>query len=158
MIRETNIEDSEILAEIISESFKDVAERFSLTPENCPKHPSNYTVSWVEADFKRGVRYFILYQDNTPAASTGLEIPSSDICYLERLAVLPEMRGNHFGIELTRHVIKCAESEGIPKMSIGIIDEQTELKEWYRNLGFVETGTKSFPHLPFTVCFMELKL
>ena len=158
MIREANIEDSEILAEIISESFKDVAQRFLLTPENCPKHPSNYTASWVESDFERGVRYFILYQDNTPVGCAGLEIPGQDVCYLERLSVLPEMRGNHFGVDLFRHTINCAESNGISKVSIGIIDEQADLKEWYRNLGFIVTGTKSFPHLPFTVCFMELGL
>ncbi len=157
MIREANIEDSEILADIISESFKDVANRFSLTPENCPRHPSNYTASWVESDFKRGVRYFILYQDNTPVASVGLEIPGPEVCYLERLSVVPEMRGNRFGIELVRHTIKCAASNGIQKISIGIIDKHTELKKWYKNLGFIETGTRSFPHLPFTVCFMELE-
>ena len=158
MIREACIEDSKVLANIISESFKDVAKRFSLTPENCPKHPSNYTASWIESDFERGVRYFILSKDNIPVGCAGLETPGPEVCYLERLSVLPELRGNHFGLALFRHTISCAASNGIPKMSIGIIDEQTELKEWYRNLGFIETGIKNFPHLPFTVCFMELKL
>jgi N-acetylglutamate synthase-like GNAT family acetyltransferase len=158
MIREAHIEESEILAEIISESFADVAIRFSLTPENCPKHPSNCTVSWIESDFKRGVRYFILSRNSNPAGCAGLESPVPDICYLERLAVLPEMRGNHYGVDLVRHTVNCAVSNGVEKLSIGIIDRHTELKEWYKNLGFVETGTRSFPHLPFTVCFMELEL
>ena len=158
MIREADIEDSEVLAKIIHESFKDVAERFSLTPENCPRHPSNCTASWIESDFGRGVRYFILYRDNFPVGCAGLEIPGPEVCYLERLSVLPEMRGNHFGVDLVQHVVTCAESSDAQKMSIGIIDTQTELKEWYKNLGFVEKGTKSFPHLPFTVCFMELEI
>ena len=29
------------------------------------------------------------------------------------------------------------------------------LKDWYGKLGFVEISTMKFPHLPFTVCFME---
>ena len=158
MIREAHIEESEILAEIISESFADVAIRFSLTPENCPRHPSNCTASWIQSDFERGVRYFILLQDNTPAGCAGLEIPGPEICFLERLAVLPEMRGNRYGIELVRHTVKCAASNGVKKVSIGIIDRHVELKEWYNNLGFIETGTKSFSHLPFTVCIMELEI
>ena len=158
MIREATIEDSEILSEIISESHRDVAERFSLTPENCPKHPSNCTSSWIKADFARGVRYFLMFQEGDALGCTGLEIQSPDVCYLERLSVLPEKRGNRFGVELLRHALDCAVSNGVSKVSIGIIDRYTELKEWYRKLGFIEVGTKTFPHLPFTVCFMELKV
>ena len=32
------------------------------------------------------------------------------------------------------------------------------LKNWYMSYGFRETGTKAFPHLPFTVCFMEKEI
>jgi len=158
MIREATIENSEVLAKIISESFRDVAQRFSLTPENCPKHPSNCTTSWIESDFARGVQYFIFFQDDNPIGCVGLESPSIEVCYIERLSVLPEMRGKHFGINLFQHTVDCATSKGVSKVSIGIIAKHTELKKWYKNLGFIELGTKSFPHLPFLVCFMELEL
>lgn len=158
MIREATIEDAEILANIISESFRNVARRFSLTQENCPKHPSNCTISWIESDMERGVEYFILFQSGSPIGCVGLERPSMDVCYLERLSVLPEMRGKHFGISLVRHALHYAASKGARKVSIGIIAEQTELKEWYNAQGFVEVGLKSFPHLPFQVCFMALNL
>jgi hypothetical protein len=35
--------DIDRLARLIRHSFADVARRFALTPQNCPKHPSNYT-------------------------------------------------------------------------------------------------------------------
>jgi hypothetical protein len=41
------------------------------------------------------------------------------------------------------------------KISIGIIEENTVLKRWYSNNGFIHLGTKTFDHLPFTVGFME---
>ena len=44
------------------------------------------------------------------------------------------------------------------KITIGIIEENTVLKKWYEESGFVSTGTKASPHLPFTVGFMEVKL
>ena len=157
MIREATIKDSEVLAGIIRNSFRDVALRFSLTKDNCPRHPSNYTSSRIESDILRGIRYFILYMDGNPTGCVGIESPDTDVCYLERLSVLPGMRGRHFGIRLVRHVLDCAASKGAGRVSIGIIAEHTELKEWYESLGFVETQIKSFPHLPFKVCMMEIR-
>ncbi|MEJ6951365.1 hypothetical protein [Natronospora cellulosivora (SeqCode)] len=40
-------------------------------------------------------------------------------------------------------------------LKIGVINENKVLKEWYIDLGFLETGRKNFSHLPFEVCFME---
>lgn len=67
---QSNIND---LARLIRHSFADVATRFGLTPENCPKHPSNCTPGWVAADLQRGVRYYILMADNTPVGCVGAE-------------------------------------------------------------------------------------
>ena len=158
MIKEAIITDCEVLVKIIRNSFHDVAMRFSLTKDNCPKHPSNCTSSWIESDISRGVQYYILYENENPIGCVAIEKPSADVCYLERLSVLPEMRGKHFGIRLVQHGLECATSKGVSKVGIGIIDEQTELKEWYIQLGFVETQTKRFPHLPFTVCLMEYEI
>jgi N-acetylglutamate synthase-like GNAT family acetyltransferase len=95
-IREANTADIPLLSRLIRESFRDVAERFCLTAENCPKHPSNCTDAWVENDLKRGVAYFILEKDNTAAGCVALEKASADVCYLGRLAVAPRCRKNGF--------------------------------------------------------------
>ena len=155
MIKKATPNDRDVLVKIIRDSFLDVARRFSLTKDNCPKHPSNCTSSWIESDIARGVQYAILYVDEKAIGCVAIEKPSADVCYLERLAVLPEMRGKHFGIRLVQYATEWAAAKGVDRISIGVINEQTELKEWYRHLGFVETQTKSFPHLPFTVCLME---
>lgn len=158
MIKEATLNDSEVLVKLIRNSFHDVARRFSLTKGNCPKHPSNCASSWIESDISRGVQYYILYVDKNPIGCVAIEKPSADVCYLERLSVLPEMRGKHFGIRLVQYALECAALKGARKVSIGIIDEQTELKEWYIQLGFDVTETKSFPHLPFTVCLLEFEI
>jgi hypothetical protein len=46
-------------------------------------------------------------------------------------------------------------NNGGKKVSIGIINENRRLKDWYISCGFAETGTRKFEHLPFEVCFME---
>ena len=50
------------------------------------------------------------------------------------------------------------ENTGVKKITIGIIEDNTILKDWYETLGFIHTGTKEFDSLPFTVGFMELAL
>ena len=158
MIKEATLDDRKVLAILIRDSFRDVARRFSLTKDNCPKHPSNCASSWIESDISCGVQYYILYVDENPIGCVAIEKPSADVCYLERLSVLPEMRGKRLGIRLVQHALKCAALKGARKVSIGIIDEQTELKEWYTQLGFVVTEIKNFPHLPFTVCLMDFEI
>lgn len=158
MIREAEPKDCDLLAEIIRHSFRDVAFRFSLTEDNCPKHPSNCTALWIEQDILRGVRYFILSADENPVGCVGIERAGGDVCYLERLAVLPEMRGRGFGVRLVQYALSQAASMGAGRVGIGIIAEHAELRQWYEKLGFVEIQTKSFAHLPFNVCLMEIEL
>ena len=157
-IRRATEKDAELIAEIIRHSFQDVAECFALTLENCPKHPSNCTTEWIEWDQARGVEYFILSQGGESIGCVGLESPSPDLCYLERLAVLPGRRHQGLGRALVLHALTYAKGTGASTVSIGIIAAHAKLKHWYAALGFKERETKSFPQLPFRVCFMEFDM
>jgi len=148
--------DIDLLSMLIRDSFADVADRFELTPENCPKHPSNYTGEWVERDLKRGVRYFILIADGAVVGCVGVEKASPAICYMERLAVLPDHRGQGYGTRLVRHAIDQAREIGAFTVGIGIIAADTGLRDFYKALGFNEGETKTFPHLPFAVAFLNV--
>jgi N-acetylglutamate synthase-like GNAT family acetyltransferase len=154
-IRICTEEDAQVLAETIRKSFQDVAERFSLTQENAPRHPSNCTVDWIRKNMEDGVTYFAMENENHVVGCVALEWANTEVCYLERLAVLPDQRRRGFGKALVEHVLSEAKLLGVNYVSIGIIAEQTELKNWYRGLGFVEGENKEFPHLPFCVTFMS---
>ena len=157
-IRAATIDDVSILSGLICHCYRDVAHRFGLTPENCPKHPSNCTEEWIQNDFSRAVSYYILEHNSLPAGCAALEMPDPGLGYLERLAVLPANRRKGFGRRLIDHVFSRAQDSGIKKISIGIIAAQTELKRWYQKIGFVEGDTKEFKHLPFLVTFMTYNL
>ena len=43
-------------------------------------------------------------------------------------------------------------------MTIGIIEENNRLRDWYIRQGFSHIGTKVLPHLPFTVGLMVLSV
>jgi N-acetylglutamate synthase-like GNAT family acetyltransferase len=129
-IREANSDDISLLSGLIRQSYRDVADRFKLTPANCPKHPSNCTDKWVENDFARGVDYFILEHMDRPVGCVAIESAKADLCYLERLAVLPHKRNKGFGSQLVGHIFQTARKLGSKKISIGIIAAPTELAQW----------------------------
>ena len=157
-IRAARPDEAALLAEIIARSFADVAARFGLTAAKCPKHPSNCTPEWVSGDFARGVTYFLLEMEGKPVACVALEQADAAHCYLERLAVLPDMRRQGLGRALVEHVADQASRLGAKSLGIGIIAAQDELRRWYLKLDFRQGQTKSFAHLPFEVLFMERNL
>ncbi|MCJ7773432.1 MAG: GNAT family N-acetyltransferase [Desulfobacterales bacterium] len=153
-IRQASIDDIPVLIDLIRRSFRDVAKRFGLTRENCPTHPSFYTVDRMKLDFGKNIQYFLIEHNGTVVGCTALEKATPDTCYLERLGVLPKKRRNGFGNALVQHVFSEARSLGAKWISIGIIDDDEELKSWYANIGFLKKETKEFKHLPFLVTFM----
>ena len=153
-IRNAQPTDAPLLAELIRNSFRDVAERFSLTAANCPTHPSQCQTSWVESAMAKGVRYYLLEIDGTPAGCVAVEHAKPDVCYIERVAVLPTYRRQGFGRALVQHAIDQVRLLGVHCAQIAIIAEHTELRDWYASLGFIAKDTKSFPQLPFKVTFM----
>jgi ribosomal protein S18 acetylase RimI-like enzyme len=103
--------------------------------------------------------------DKAPVDTTATEQTSSEVSKenettyeMEKLAVLPKYRHLGYGkalIDFTKEYVKSQNGEIV---TIGIIDENTTLKQWYSAYGFTEKGTKTFSHLPFIVCFMEIKV
>lgn len=157
-IREAQAQDAEDLARMIRLSHRDVAEKFHLSQENCPKHPSFCQESWVQDDFSRGVRYFFVNMDGCPAGCVALERASDQEIYVERLSVVPEKRRKGAGVRLVAHALGEAVNLGVDALGIGIISEFTELKTWYESLGFEEVAVKRFDHLPFQVSFMNRRV
>lgn len=154
IIREASAKDLTTIAMLVSESNKDIAEKFGLNADNCPKHPSFCTEAWVKSDLARGERYFILEEDSVPIACVAYENPSAGLAYLNRLSVLPPYRNRGIGAHLVKYIIQLAQASSIQTISIGVIGEHSDLQRWYRSLGFIDGETKHFPHLPFSVKYM----
>ena len=155
IIREASAKDLTTIAMLVSESNKDIAEKFGLNADNCPKHPSFCTEAWVKSDLARGERYFILEEDSVPIACVAYENPSAGLAYLNRLSVLPPYRNRGIGAHLVKYIIQLAQASSIQTISIGVIGEHSDLQRWYRSLGFIDGETKRFPHLPFSVKYMS---
>ncbi len=158
IIRQASKGDIEVLISILRNSYRNVAERFELTKGNCPKFLGFCAKERAKSDFEKGIKYYILEQDHQPRGCVALEKASQDVCYLERLAVLPRHRRKGYGKMLVNHLFEQARKNGIQRVEIGMISKDRKLKNWYKKLGFVQTGTKKFDHLPFIVAFMSVEL
>lgn len=142
---------------VIRDAFSTVAKDLNLTRENAPTHPFFSTAEQLVELHKKAV-FFGLYVNGEQIGFVSVEKAGNGTYFLGRLAVIPPLRHRGYGRKLVEFTLDYAKRQGGVKVALGIIDEYLILKDWYRTLGFIETGTKRFEHLPFTVCFMEYDL
>lgn len=148
----------EICLDIIHKSFITVADDFDLTKGNCPSHTAFISLEKLKAQYLAGRAMFLYEKDGEKVGYFSLK-KNSDAVELDNLAVLPSYRHLGIGKEMIVFAKEYASDRlHADKLTIGIIEENTVLRKWYENLGFVHTGTKKFPHLPFTVGFMEINI
>lgn len=150
--------DAELLATLVRESNKDVADLFDLNIHNAPKHPSFCTSEWILSEFVRGQEYFIITDAGIAMGCVGFEQPDQGTAYLNRLSVLPDYRCRGIGSKLVSHILDYSEAKGIKSVSIGIVAEHIKLKDWYLKLGFNAGSIQKFEHLPFDVLYMHYDL
>lgn len=158
IIQVKNKEQLNICLDIIRNSFITVAEEFGLTENNCPSHTAFMTVDKLEKQFDNGRLMFLFYQDAVPVGYFYLAKSGDNEWELNNLAVLPEYRQLGIGKAMVDYAVATVKSYDGNKISIGIIEENTKLKNWYLKLGFTHVSKRKFEHLPFTVGFMELNL
>jgi N-acetylglutamate synthase-like GNAT family acetyltransferase len=99
-----------------------------------------------------------LEKQNVPCGCVALERAQPDVFYLERLSVLPQFRRNGLGEVLVNHAVNESKKLGAHRVDIGIISDHTELRDWYKRLGFSIKSETRFEHLPFKVTFMSKEL
>ena len=158
-IRETSSpSDLDVSLRVIRDSFQTVTGQFGLTEENCPTHPAFMTAGQLEDMKDRGLKLFGLFSRGQQVGFIAVEKNEGGVFWIEKLAVLPSHRHHGFGEKLVGHAIDYIRENGGTKVSLGMIDEHTVLKDWYKGLGFRQTSARRFPHLPFTVCMMEKNL
>lgn len=150
-------DDLEASLRIVRTAFATVAARLGLTVGNCPTHPSFITIEGLEKIRDAGMTLFGLFEGDEQAGFVAVEDAGGGVWYLEKLAVLPERRRAGYGERLVRHALEYIRSRGGRTVSIGVIDEDLPLRRWYARFGFVATARKRYPHLPFAVCFMEMR-
>ncbi len=142
-------------ANVIRRSFATVAKDFGFTRENCPGHTSFITDEKLKDKIKDGYYPFGLYLGSEIIGFVSLVHINNGVYEMNEVSVLPEWRHYGYGkmmLEFCKE--KVRELNGV-KIIIGIIEDNTTVKNWYAANGFVHIGKKNFAGLPFTVGLME---
>jgi len=155
MIREVGKSELRECLDVIHQSFATVADEFGLTAESCPTNGAFMPLERLESNVAEGSLLFAICEDEKIVAVMQLSPDGSEDIEIGKLAVLPAYRHKGYGRALIAFAKQKAKALEIPKIVIEIMEDNTRLKNWYEAMGFVHTGTGIFPHLPFTVGFME---
>lgn len=158
MIKKANLDDFQSCADIIKESFITIAEKFGITQENAPNYVAfSTTVDKLRKQYDSGREMYVYITDNKIVGFFSLAF-SESICELNNLCVSPAWRHNGIGEELLIYAVHRAKSRKANKLTISLIEENTELKEWYSSFGFVHTNTVKYDCFPFTCGYMAMYL
>jgi len=157
-IRPLSAEQLRQYADVIRRSFATVADDFGWTRESCPGHPAFITDERLESKIKDGYYSFGCFAGEKIFGFAALTDIGGGVYEMSRVSILPEWRHYGYGRALLDFCKAKVTELGGNKITIGIVEENTVLKNWYAANGFIHTGTKSFEYLPFTVGFMEWNL
>lgn len=145
-------------AAVIRESFATVAAEFGITEQKCPNYTSFIKTEKLEKEFATGYLMYGYYVNGQIAGFVSLSNAGGMAYELHHLAVLPEYRHKGVGRNILEFCVQKVKEHGGNKIALGMIEENTRLKEWYKSYGFIHTETKTFAHLPFTAGYMELEV
>ena len=156
-IRAVSDGDTDECVKVIRESFGTVAREFGITEENAPRFTA-FAVDRERIDRQ-------LHGERRPMFGYFLEgemvgyyslMPKADgSCELNNLAVLPAFRHRRIGEELLLDAFVRAREMDAEKMTLGLVEENRLLRQWYESFGFRHTGTKKYDFFPFTCGYME---
>jgi ribosomal protein S18 acetylase RimI-like enzyme len=142
---------------VLRRSFGTVADEYGISQLNAPTNPAFATAESMKKYLKKPGELYGLFEKSRMIGCVAIE-PSKrqgGTYYIERLAVIPERRHLGHGDALISFALRRIAQNGGHIASIGIMNENRQLKEWYLEKGFVEVETKRFSHVPFEVCYMS---
>lgn len=144
-------------ADVIRRSFATVAQDFGWTRENAPGHVSFLTDEQLQHQMINHETFGFCVGGEI-VGFVALKYLGGGVFELRKISILPEWRHYGYGKKLLDFCKTVVKEHGGSKVILDIIEENTVLKDWYADNGFVHIGTKKYEHLPFTTGYMECML
>ena len=157
IIRQIDRDEIKVCVQVIRKSFVTVAQEFGLTIENCSGNASFMEAGQLYKQYDEGRSMFAYLDNDIIVGYFSLSKNDGRSFSLNNLAVLVEYRHKGYGREMIIFAMNKAREMGSNKMTIGLIEESTKLRNWYSSLGFIHTGSRKYKYLPFTVGFMKIE-
>lgn len=160
MIEKIQEKDLAQCVQVIKESFLTVAEELGFTAENAPRFTA-FATTEDRLRFQLENEHRPMYgycEDGKIIGYYSLAQQDRDSCELNNLSVLPQYRHRGIGGSLLADAFQKAKELGCKRINIGIVEENTVLRKWYEDKGFIHLGTKKFDFFPFTCGYMKKEL
>ena len=160
MIKKVEANDIAECVKVIRTSFLAVADEFGFTAKNAPRFTA-FSVNEERLLWQLNIEHrpmYAFYYNSTIVGYYSLLLQENSECELNNLCVLPSYRHKGIGEGLLKSAFTEAKKLGCAKINIGIVEENTVLKNWYESFGFVHTKTEKYDFFPFTCGYMEKSL
>jgi diamine N-acetyltransferase len=155
-IRKIERESLGQLLDVLHESFGTVAAEFDLDRATNPSNGAFIGKHELEELVEKGLMMYGYHEKGKIVGCVGLKQGNAkDVFYIEKLCVVPAKRHSGIGFDLLQFAENEIRSRNGKTISIGIINKNARLKNWYMRNGYQEYELKSYEHLPFEVCLME---
>lgn len=159
MIKQIIKSDLVSCLEVFHLGYETVAIEFGLTEENCPdRGRANLPFDKLVSEFENGTLMFGYFLEDKIVGFVSIKIDNNGVCKLNDIIILPEYRQKGYGKELLDFCIIKALELGADRITLGMIDDNQKLKNWYVKNGFINIGFKKFEKAPFMVGYMERSL
>jgi diamine N-acetyltransferase len=146
--------------DLLRAAFETVARDFSLTEQSAPTNAAFTTLENLKRHLENRMTLYGMFSGASLIGCVAIKKSKGNesVFYIERLAVAPEKRHCGYGEQLLSFAFEQIRNNGGRTASIGLMDNNDRLKEWYRSKGFVQHDCRNVEHLPFKVCFMSIDL
>jgi ribosomal protein S18 acetylase RimI-like enzyme len=152
------INDSKIITDVLNKAFMTVALQYDLTKENAPRHPAFICSDVIERQFNRGFKMYGYAVNNQIVGCVGYWSDNNKIYHVERLAVLLEYRHQGIGKKLMFFIENKIIKNGGEIAEIHVMDKNSILIAWYKELGYIELRIEELKQFPFNSCIMNKTL
>lgn len=140
-----NIKKALILARILNDCGKDMAQKYGL------HHWDN---SMIKSCLIVGIgllrnQVYLVSKDKNPVATFQLK-KIGDALFFEKLAVSPEVSGKGYGSYCMRLIEKMAKKLGCERVQMEVYDQSRHAIEFYQKKGYLQvgkTGTRKYTDL-----------
>ena len=152
--------EMESCAGLLRRAFGTVAREFGLTEKNAPSNAAFTTSENLRRHVEDGMVLYGMYRAGELVGTVAIKKSGSadGTYYIERLAVGPGNRHKGYGTQLLWFAVERIRAMGGATVSVGLIDDNEQLKRWYRSKGFAQHDRRRVAHLPFKVCYMSLEV
>jgi ribosomal protein S18 acetylase RimI-like enzyme len=158
MIRSVSESELSECLKIIQAAYIPVAERFGLTDDNCPDSGrATLKFESLLQEYENGELMFIYCDDGRICGYLGM-CRNGEVLKIDDIVVLPAYQGKGIGSNMLSFAKNYARDCGCIKLRLGMINNNTELKNWYRKHGFETVELIQYPNAPFVTGYMEARV